>query len=429
MAGWIILFNLSFYSISLAEEISVAPLKAFVTSVIASVTREPNPDSDLVVQLKEGEGVEVLETEGTYSKIRYRIEGEYPVTGWIPTAVLSKPGANSPRFSEQGQAYVSESKFSENTELKDFPDLKMTEKVILPTNAQKLKMDPKKIEPPAPPPISNWKPFGLANELTVSLGFQSWQDDLTTKQTSGAYFSGPFLKYELRGPTLEVRDEVLYKLSDRPLSFGGLIQYRFTFFSDSIDANNSEIAQSGIQAQFHEVEVHPFVRASYSLSEGWTLEPQLGPSFGFHSFVTNQLRDMSPTNPNRIGQSVLFGVSAYYLKAEFRPQVRSPWNLRFLPILSMNFFYSFSEYPSSSDPQSIRTGSPNGGSIAFSYGGEMGWNLKQLRNPNAELVFKALFQTFPRNYSGAGNRAGEQTLDVKAEASTALYCLGYQYLF
>lgn len=408
------------------------PEKAFVIATNAIIFREPNPSSATVAQLHRGESLEVLATHENFTQVRYRIEDEFPVMGWIPTATLSKPAKSVPKIFDPGQSYVPEAKGEIQTLVKEFPtDTPMNEKIIIPkTEGQRLKLEPKKAAPPLPPVFSHKKDFGFSNELSLQLGMQSWEESIKTKQASGAFYSGPFLRYELSGLSFQVGDVLDYRLQDYPLSVGLNTFYRFTFFSDSVGASNANISKSSIQAQYHEFELTPYVRWHHLVAPGWRLEPEIGPTIGFHSFVTNQLQDI-PTSKSvsRSGQAVLFGVTAFYSKVNLKPTVRGPWNLRLSPELAMLLSYSFSEYPSSSDSHEVRTGEPSGADMSFSYGFEFGWNLEKFRGPNSELLFNMMIQNFARNYSGGGNRAGTQTLDASATSSTTFYSIGYRYLF
>jgi hypothetical protein len=404
--------------------------KAFVITTTAVITREPKLGGTVVAELKQGEPVEVLDIQGNFTQVRYRIEGEYLVTGWLPVAVLSKPSKSVPKITDLGQSYVSESKAPVTTEVKEFPVTQMTEKVIVPQGSgQKLKLEAKKEAPPLPPPVSHHKEFGWTNEVSVQLGLQSWQESITSKQTSGTSFDGPFLDYSLSGATLQIHDVLDYKFPTLPISVGGDLIYRFTFFSHSVDSSNVNVAKSSIQAQFHEAEITPYIRGHFKLHPLWKLEPELGPTIGFHSFVTNHLHDVPPSTITRPGQAVLFGLTALYAKVSLRPTVRGPYNLRFTPDVSMLMFYSFSEYPTASDTTGVRTGEPDGAEMSLNYGFELGWGLEKFRAPNSEMVFSLLTQEYSRNYTGVGNRAGIQTLNASASNSMTIYSIGYRYLF
>ncbi len=421
---------------SVKSEVLKQPETATIVATTAKVTREANLESPLIVQLKKGDFVEILELQQAFAKIRYKLEGDFPVSGWIPLSALRRGSfaLNSKGPLDQPYSPDSEQKKTYETKVESFPDQKFAEKVVIP-KSDKRSFTLKSGE--APVEIIQQKPVAIARErlgfyqeLDAQMGLQQWEDKYSTQKTDGSYYDSPFLSYDFTGLAIGISDELGMRLPE--YTYGGKLSYQFTYFSESVDPSNDEIEKTNIQAQAHEIQGYGFMRKTFFLKYGIRVEPEAQVGFGTNIFLTNQLRDISPTNPSRLGQPVLMNLYQIFAKLNLLPAVYVPYDFKITPELGIILFNYFFEGPvlNSADPTtSIRTGEPEIGSLLLSYGGRVGWTMKKLQMPNSEIFAAIRIEDFSRSYSGAGNRAGMITNDVKSNSTSTTYAVGFHYNF
>ncbi|MBN8555749.1 MAG: hypothetical protein J0L93_09920 [Deltaproteobacteria bacterium] len=427
---WIIASNFAF-----AEEISTTPNsvtdkpspsatspttseEATVTATTVTVTTEPNPQSSPVVQLRQGDTLKILEKNSTYAKVEYKIEGDFPVQGWIPIQALSlntlaqvaapKTQPYAPKLDEE----------KIQTHIENFPDKALTDKAPAATfekNNDRPQLAVKSI-------ARNFYPWKF--EFQAGFGYSNWDETYKTKNANtGQSYAGNFLKYSMSGMALGTQANAAY---DFPELFwlGAQLRYKFVYFSDSI-GSNTNINSGNVQAQMHEVFLGPFIRQSYTFKENFIFEPELRLLGATQFFVSNQLASRTQSQP------VIFSFMSYFIKTEFSPKLK--YRLYSLtPSIGMLFFYNFSESPTTSgatDAQSLRTGSPTVSQFLLSYAATFSYALEKLDFPNSEVYVSYAYTDYSRTYSGAGNRAGIKTLDAENKTSSTDISLGFKQNF
>lgn len=408
-------------------------------TLTAKGTRLPDPKSDLVLVLKQGDFVDILETNEAFVRIRYKIDGDFPVEAWFPKDALKLGNQTEVAAARKEALYAPlESPLAsppKTLEAESFPETRALKRSLnLPPSpstsstaaASTTLFSQEKKASPRPLRISGWY-----NDLEASLGIHQWSESLKTQKADGSYYDTAFLKYDLNGIFLSLRDELGYALPWGKVGAQG--SYSFTYFSDSVTPQNEEIAQSSIQAQFHEIQISGFVRKKpLLLPRGFQFEPEAHLIFGAQIFQINQLRDISPTNPNRLGQPVLMNLYRYSADLKLMPSFRMPYRFTLSPELGltlMAFFYETPTLKATTEAESIRTGTPQMSSLLLSYGAKLRWQMDDLGMSRSELFVDFSMRDLSRKYSGEGNRAGMKTKGVQTSNTLMKLALGYQYQF
>lgn len=392
-----------------------------------SVTSEPNLQSLSILQLKQGDPVEVLEKKDGFVKIRFKIDGDFPVEGWLPEAALSQTDATTSTTAER-QPYEMVPKSPVETEVKEFPNAPLTESVQTQMKAKDLKAENREAAL-GPREIHRRKPGPWLFETQYLFGYQSWNESIKTKkEDTQTYGDSPFLQYDMSGVLLGAQFKASYDF--QMWEVGGFVSYSLTFFRGSVPATTQTyrpgIDQGNVQALMHDFQLAPFVRYPFKFGSQWILIPELRLISSFNLFSTNQLKSTDNVNPGVLGQSVLYSFSSVRADAEFAPELKMPFNLSLTPKIGVSLFNWFTESPVT---DVFRTGEPDGTGFNLSYGAKLTWNLKSYDWETLNLVASYSMKDYSKNYKGQGNRAGLKTIDAKSTAHSTLIGLGAEYLF
>jgi len=390
------------------------------------------------LQLKQGDPVEILEKKDGFLKVRYRIDGDFPVDGWIPEAAISSPSTTAIPENKR-QLYEAEEKALVETEVKSFPSQSPSESVKTQMSAKTL-LGGNKAEALSPLKM-HIRPAGpWLYEGYFSLGHNSWHEALRTKkEDTMEYGDAAFLEYDVSGIYMGFSGKLTYQYGKWEL--GGLATYGITFFRGSVPTTTTAfrpgLDQGNVQALLHEFILGPYARYPVKLHRDWMLYPEIRLLPMFNMFSTNQLKSTDNVNPGVPGQSALYSFTSLRLDAELAPELHMPFNLRFTPSATVTLFNLFSESPivtSSAgieldDSNKRRTGSPDGSNFGLGYGAKLAWNLKSYGWETFNLIASYKVTDYSKNYKGVGNRAGVKTIDVKSTASSTVFSFGAEYFF
>lgn len=395
---------------------------------------EASTSSLVILQLRRSDKVDVLETKDSFTKIRFKIDGDFPVEGWVPTDALIL-GASSIAAAPT-QSYQVKPKEEVVSTVDEFPEMLSDEKVMIPKGVATLSPSSEETAdttsttaPKDKTADGPWLP-----EFRLMIGYVNFSESLTTENSSGGYFGSPFLKYDLSGLQFNADTRLYYDMDS--FQVGGALQYAFSLFKDSISASNTTIQKSNVQAQMHEIRLGPTIRTSFQFTPDFVFTPEVQALGGAQFFSTNQLVDKGATG--RTGQPVLFNMTAFYGELVFIPALSLPWNFLLEPEVGVLFNYQFTESPITvtntdgspkADADKIRTGTPETAHFLFSYGTNLLWSMEKLGMPSTRLFVRYHHMDLSRSYSGLGNRAGIATSDVKASSGLKTIGLGIQYRF
>lgn len=403
---------------------------------ILEARKEPRADSLLSFQLKQGDRVEVLSTQDGWSKVRYRLEGDFPVEGWVASGGLGNPSA----VKVEAPTYTPEAKTDLAQGPSELPKMAKPEGVQtqLQSNAEMKKSNTEsrlgKVAEPARRREGPWK-----FDLRAGLGFNFWTESLHTKLVSNQQSAtGDFVKAEMTGLALNPTGHAGYEFSSG-IEAGLYGAYELTFFRGTIPAasasNDPRIDPASVQASMHDFRLGPYAKREFRFKRGWGIQPEVRAFPLMNFFLTNQLKSQDQTSVP--GQSVLYSYTTFAFKSELIAQIQTPWHLSVSPEVGLMMFQSFSESPTVNsvngaalpEADQLRTGSPASNSLLLSYGVTGSWNLKTfgLEIINLNAYWKV--QDFSKKFTGRGNRAGIATLDAESKISMTSMGLSLDYLF
>lgn len=413
------------------------PKPASISARVVKATRSPNPNSDLVVLLREGDRIEVLAETIDSFRIRYLIDRDFPVEAYVPREAVRdvKGGEIKPeRLAEQSYTPKPQEE-KVTTQVTELPQEALPEHIQFglqgkgrsefnlsnkeedenSLNATKAKAGPSFLEGFARD-IQNkdW-----LYEAGASFGRSSFGETVKTKgQTSN------FLDYDMTGLLFAAQSRATRQHREWP--YGFLAEYSFGFYDAEVGGTGTGVVSSSIQAQKHSLNLGGFINKDYPLKYKILLQPELGLKLNFSVLTTNQLRTDSVTN----SFPVLFGYWSASPRLEFVLHSYLPYNFRISPFVGADLYYYFKELNTQSVGSSlIGTGNPKASFMNLNYGAELAWNLKSLRLENADILFKMNFSNISRKFSGNGNRAGIATEDAKSKISINDLEFGLRYLF
>lgn len=413
---------------------------AVVITETLSVTQGPSAEAVVILKLRKGDAVDVLGKENGFFKIRYKLEGDFPIEGYAPEGALA--GARPEdlqKFSKEGQSYKPE---TPPRSLSEAPPVMPS----LPTEITKPQISPQKGEAVRATSLDREvvhkrDPGPWLFEGRASMGYSLMKESLKTKavDTAGTPYGDPFLQYEMPGLRFGLEGRVLREMGDYEV--GVLTQYAMTLFRGVVANATSnfdpKIDSANVQATRHEFALGPLVAFKYSFHPQWHLrsEVRILPYLVIHT--VNQLKSQDNMNPGVTGQSVLYSQNVFGALAEFSPSVSMPHHFRLTPLVGATLYSSFTESPiqtslngeALSEAETRRTGKPKTGSFVFHYGVELAFNLKPLGWETINMAAAYRVTDLSHQFSGQGNRAGLKTLDVQATSSLTTYSFGVEYLF
>lgn len=408
------------------EESLKFPLEAVVVSRLAQLRVEASDQARLLVLLRQGDKLELLESKNSYFKARYLLENQFPVEGWILADQLQifQDGNLIKINKPKEQAYKAPTNRDKaQTKVEDFPEVELKENIELPknplTNSSNLEVQASNQETsskkPSPKRRGAW-----AWTSSLGLGWSRYEESLSTK-INGKEAEGSFLDYQLDGLKISL---ALGAFRDFNQFSGGIRgRYAFSFYNSSVSAANFNIESADVLAQFHQANLEAYGFRAWTFKK-FEFEPELaiGPQFQF--FSVNQLRERKLAHP------VLFSDMAVFLNTNLKPKLHTPYNLVLEPYLALIFFYYFVEGPiQRTKDGDIRTGRPSITTFLFHYGLNLAWEMKQLGLEDHWLRLSYLVEDYSRAFSGEGNRAGLKTEDVKSKLKLQSFSLAYEYRF
>ncbi len=388
--------------------------------------------------------MEITARQPGFVKIRYKLEGDFPVEGWVPEAALGTGAITEQKVADTQQPYQVQAEPSTPSAIPDLNRQALSEKIDpsikvgSPLAGAAGRTSPAIQTPAKIHKRTNTGPWLYETHVMTGLNF--WKEALTSKlESTNAYSTEPFISYEMQGFLLSLEGEAARKFKD--IEAGGFLSYDLSIFRGQVPSASSSfnphIRSTSVQALLHEINFGPFVRLAYPVAKKVTLIPEARVYGSFSQFTTNQLQTVSDSGLGLNAQSVLFSYTSMQAGFEFIPRVSLPYHLTVSPHAGLGFFTYFSEGPIvttsnggalDTDDQ-IRTGSPNGADFAISYGAKISWNLQKYGWETLNLVAAYRVRDYSKKFSGQGNRAGIKTIDAKSEATTESFSLGAEYLF
>lgn len=414
------------------------PERAQVSARTANVLNEAKPDALSILQLKQGDQVDVLGRENGYAKVRFRLEGDFPVEGFILEGALSsKLGAES--LAAGSQAYEKSGATAPEMEAKELPRAPLTEQ-------PKIDIQPRgTLDGRSTAQVEESKPWlrqagPWVYEGHGFVGFTFLEEAFTTKvEATQVYATEPFLKYEMQGVTLAARGRIGYKFNK--LEVGGYGSYDLTFFRGSVPTAsatfNPGINKTNVQALMHELKVGPYVRYPFLIAKGWSVRPELRILPSVNLFSTNQLKSFDNVSPGVPGQAVLYSTTNISVMAELAPEVSMPFDLILTPKVGATFFTILMEGQTVNssagvalaDADKLRTGSPKSPGLLLHYGASLAWNAKRIGAETINVALTYAVTDVSKKFGGLGNRAGVKMIDTKSSSTSTFMGLGIEYLF
>ncbi len=423
-----------------AQEQPSAPIPAIVLSQQLDVYSAPSTGSLRILQLKQGALLEVIGSEGGFARIRYRLEGEFPVEGFALEAGIRRNASPDqiPLIQSKQQDYEAKNLLEPVTEAAPLVN-------ALPSESPDASLIPKPKARESMLIVSKPKKRSqnrLRAEGHFGLGFQTLAEDLTTKPSdSNSYATEPFLSYEMSGVLFDLNGRMTYRASDS-VELGLHLNYDFTVFRGSVAAPSSSLSpnidESNVQALMHEVQSGPYVRYEYRLNKRFAIEPELSLLGAYQLFTTNQLKTNDDLAPGLQGQSVLMNWQIMQVLPKLSVNLRMPNELLLRTHLALGVWTSFSESPTTTtdangvalaEEDMIRTGAPSSAPMGINYGAQLNWNLKRLGVETMGLIAFFNSRDVSRTFSGSGNRASMLMKDTKTSTRILNFGIGAEYLF
>jgi hypothetical protein len=384
----------------------------------------------VILQLRQGDRVEILEDQNGILKIRYRIDGDFPVEGYITKEAVSETvAADSLKPpSVQYEALAKESPTTQQSELSGLQNSQVLQPNI--TSRSELKSKPVR-------PATKRDPGPWLFEVQPRMGLDYWSESLTTKYTADqTKATEPFLEYEMAGIQMGVSGRAGYQWPTK-WELGVFGSYGISFLRGSVPgASNTfdpQIEPGNVKATLHDLQMGPYFRRPYLLTRGWSVIPEIKILGGLHFFQTNQLQSKADATENVPSQSVLYSYISFLGDLEVSPEVQMPLSFFAKPNLRVNLFQSFSEGPTTeaglADEDKLRTGSPKSKAFLLSYGITAGWRADSLGMEVLQLSASWQHRDLSKAFSGRGNRAGMATLDAESTIVVNSFSLNVDYLF
>jgi len=415
------------------------PNRASVRSRVTQVRSLPKEDSQAVVLLRRGDRIDVLQYQGDYYRVRYLIDGDFPVEGWVLQESIQLDAAGQkpierldsnryrPTEREVGVAPTSQLPSGDLPENVKLPEDKMSK-----TTTEEIKKEKRVKENPAMVFSKNEKPRESKNNspwkwnAAVRLGYSQYHDAVSSKNSAGT--TTKLLDYTLEGFTMELLGGLTYSLHSFLLGVRG--HYAFTFYDSEVSDVAGGVSKSSVLAQLHDFGVAGFANRKFDFAK-FSLEPELELGANYQYLSLNSLRDLT------LNQTVLFGHRLIYLTVAAIPRAYLPFNLILEPELKLTLFQTFTEYPTSllvnktatTPAEYMRTGAPKTGSMLVSYGGSLAYPLSSMGYEHSRIRAFGFVSDFSKKFSGTGNRAGIRTDSASTKTDIIRAGLGYEYLF
>jgi hypothetical protein len=423
-----------------AQDQPNAPISAVVLSQQLDVYSAPSISSLRILQLKQGTLIEIIGSEAGFAKIRYRLEGEFPIEGFALEAGLQRNTTTNgiPLIKAKQQDYEAQDSLEPVTEAAPLAD-------ALPSESPDASLLPQPKPRESRLIVSKPKKRSenrLRAEGNFGIGFQTLSEDLTTKPSdSDSYATEPFLSYEMSGILFDFKSRMTYRASDS-VEVGFQLNYDFTVFRGSVAAPSASLSpnidESNVQALMHDVQSGPYIRYEYRLNRRFAIEPELSILGAYKLFTTNQLKTNDDLAPGLQGQTVLMNWQVMQVLPQLSVNLRMPSELSLKAYIALGVWMNFSESPTTTTNTSgealpeedmIRTGAPSSAPLVANYGAQLNWNLKRLGVETVGLVAFFNNQDVSRTFSGSGNRASMLMKDTKASTRILNFGIGAEYLF
>lgn len=421
----------------------VQEIKAVIIAKTAQVKRDPSPQSTNVVLLRAGDKIQVIQQGENLSKVKYLLEDQFPVEGWLPNAAFRTLKTNEAAPGPlETQEYTPESRDQKViTQVQQIPSEELPEQAELPDRLKRAERlpDRKPSSTNRRRPISS-EPFRLKERGTqtnpwfgsfgIFAGINEFKEKVSTLDANDNRAN--LVNYKISGPQFGFKSFYGYQYPE--YRFGGRLDYAITLFDTTIGGGSSNVGGSNIQAQLHDAKLGAFGSKRWNFKKwgyDFGLEPEAQLSFNFQMLDTNQLlTNALDSNGNSLNFPVLFGYQAYYSMLEITPRAYLPFRFVLEPRLGVTLFYMFTELDTRDfgAQGQLRTGKPAMSMFDLSYGVDLSWNLAPLRVPG-QIKAGVHSNTFNRKFSGAGNRAARATRSAKSKIETFVYTFGYDYLF
>jgi len=408
--------------------------KAIVTAKLASVKTSPDANANQVVLLRNGDPIEVFRSQNGWTHVRYMLEGQYPLEGWLPTEVIRLRDSSQRLEGSREQAYEPKARTQENTEVETprLPDRELPEKPNVWEDISRFP-DPKRMpavpnakanpnEPIKRPAKRFEKEVRSITSASVYVGSSEFAEKIKSK-VNGAYPAGNFLDIELQGVSLGLEAQYAYRLQNE-IRLGGLFRYTASIYDTNVGGGSSNVSATSVQAQLHDIRVGPSISKPWVLKSNIILEPELRLLGCGQIFLTNQLRSSTNNFP------ILFNFTAYTGFMELILKTELPYGFKLEPYVGLSLLYSFEEDPTTTyDEGFLGTGATKSSMFDLQYGANLAWNMAAIDLEQLDFSFKLDVQNYSRNYSGTGNRAEVETQDAKSSLSLFQLAAGLQYHF
>lgn len=427
-------------SVRSTPEEFAGPTRGRIRSRLAQVKTQPQEKSQSVVLLKRGDLIDVLALTADHYRVRYLIDGDFPVEGWVLQEsvqlddVMAKPieqqTLNPYRPSHKKEVETT----SPETTLKELPEIaQLPVGTVHEQKSQSLDLLNKKKTLDSEPPNT------LSDEANkqktssnsrwsgqFSIGYSRYSESISTLNSNNKRV--PFLKYAFEGLGLDLLGQWTYPLQLFRLGLRG--RYFFHFYDSEVGDKKLGVAPASVLAQLHEAQLGALIQRKWDFQR-FSLEPELEVGASFQLLSLNSLRDTT------LNQSVLFGHQKIraYVRAVARAYLPGDFILE--PEISLLLFEKLSEQPvdllipaaNGSAAEYMRTGVPQGQKFLLTYGGSFVFSLRSLGLADSRLRIYGIMSDQSKKFSGTGNRAGIATREARSSGKMISAGLGYQHTF
>lgn len=411
---------------------------ALVTTRTAEIKREPRLDAQNVVLLRQGDRVELLQEQAGFARVRYLLDEEFPLEGWM---LLESLQLNSDviRLPRSEQNYRPEARALDTapgaTELKTeglVQDVTLPEeKAIKPNGTDSLqsKRAPKE-RPALRLPESTKAPRAWATDWRFStnllMAYSQYSESLTTQTSSETPVK--FLDYSFEGFAAQFYFGA--ETDWNGFILGSRLGYEYSLYDSEVNDMAGGVTASSVLAQMHDISLRPYMSRRFDFSK-ISVEPELELSLHYQYLGLNTLRDLTRN------QTVLFGHQMYYLDAKITPRLYLPYKLLLEPFLAITLFQIFTESPTEllveatdEDPaEYMRTGAPKTSSFLLTYGASLAYPLEFMGWKNSSIKAFGQYRDISKKFSELGNRAGIQTDRVTSKTHILQAGIGVEYGF
>ncbi len=415
------------------------PTRGRIRSRLAQIKTQPQENSQSVVLLKRGDLIDVLALAADYYRVRYLIDGDFPVEGWVLQEsvqldeVMARPieqqklNPYRPSPKQEVEATNPEATLKELPEIAQLPEGTAQEQ-----KSQALDLLDKNKNPNSESSntLSNDHNKTASSNSQwsgqLSFGYSRYSESISTLNSSNKRV--PFLKFALEGLGLDLMGQWTYRL--RLLSLGLRGRYFFHFYDSEVGNTKVGVARSSVLAQLHEAQLGTLIHRKWDFKR-FAVEPELEVGASFQLLSLNSLKDTT------LNQSVFFGHQK--IRAYARTVLRTylPGDFILEPEVSLLLFEKISEQPvdllipeaNGSAAEYMRTGVPQGQKFLLTYGGSLLFSLRSLGLPDSRVRIYGTMSDQSKKFSGTGNRAGIATRDAKSSGKMISAGLGYQHTF